>query len=107
MYRWWVRLSSQATRSEVNSTYEHILRWGAKTVDTGSLTDMDYAFTSDKNPTRFLHKLTADNVVINWGFLSKSKLAKPKRNPTYTPSDKPKAFEELKKRFGTTLGGKS
>ncbi|KKS28035.1 MAG: hypothetical protein UU86_C0014G0012 [candidate division WWE3 bacterium GW2011_GWC1_42_102] len=98
MYKWWVRLSRQATRSEVNLTYEKILRWGAKAVDTGSLTDMDYGFISNRNPTRLMNKLKIDEVVTNWGFLSKTKLAKPRRNPTHIPSDKAKTFEELKKR---------
>ncbi|HAI95578.1 TPA: hypothetical protein DHW62_01790 [candidate division WWE3 bacterium] len=109
VYEFWVELTGQGTKSEVQSTYKRIELWGAAPTRSTNLTNLQYAFKSSKNPTRLLGELSKEGVILNWGFFSKTQLAKPKRKPINTPGTDKKAekFKELKNRFGKKLSGKT
>ncbi|KKS06792.1 hypothetical protein A3K01_00660 [candidate division WWE3 bacterium RIFOXYD1_FULL_43_17] len=98
-------MNRQSVPDEISSTYDEILNWGAKPRDTASLTELEYGFTSERNPSRLLNKLKGQGVVLEWKFLSKNKSTNSK-GPIKSLVNKAKTFEELKKRFGTSLGGK-
>jgi hypothetical protein len=99
-------MSHQSIPDEIQSTYDKIKVWGAKPVDAFSLTTLEYKFTSERNPARFLNRLKTEGVVTYWELFSGSQSVKPKRNPIKTPVNKAKTFQDLKKRYGKPLGGK-
>ncbi len=90
-------------------TYDRILNWGAKPVDAISLTTMRYNFVSEKNPTFILNKLKREEEINDWGFISRDSAGiRERKKVNKKPLDakeKAKKFEELKKLFGTDIGG--